>query len=97
VAGAQAGRLAVRTWWFDRRFAEALSGKLSSNAAPRQVVLLGAGMDTRAWRELGFPAGAENLAFDCARGLVDLVPMLQAILGCPHLRLPPQHLSVDIL
>ncbi|CAL0305834.1 unnamed protein product [Lupinus luteus] len=39
--------LAVRTLWFDSRIEDALS---SSNGRESQVVLLGAGMDTRAYR-----------------------------------------------
>ncbi|OIV97623.1 hypothetical protein TanjilG_12380 [Lupinus angustifolius] len=39
--------LAVRTLWFDSRIEDALS---SSNGREAQVVLLGAGMDTRAYR-----------------------------------------------
>ncbi|KAL4447525.1 hypothetical protein ABPG75_004744 [Micractinium tetrahymenae] len=36
----------TRVWWFDRQ----LLAALASPAAPRQVVLLGAGMDSRPWR-----------------------------------------------
>ncbi|CAK0745425.1 hypothetical protein CVIRNUC_001619 [Coccomyxa viridis] len=42
------GRVALRTKFFDTRLLEAVSS--GPPAAVRQVVLLGAGMDTRAWR-----------------------------------------------
>jgi hypothetical protein len=48
------GRVTLRTLFFDARIAAALEGK--DGPAARQVVLLGAGMDTRAWR-LKMPAG----------------------------------------
>ena len=94
-AGAQAGRLAVRTFWFDRRVAEALGSKFGSGAgsAPRQVVLLGAGMDTRAWRELGFPAGVET--FGCPSLRAHQVGALMAGPGWPpsHPLAPCEHVS----
>ena len=55
----QAGRLAVRTHWFDRQIHAALTHAPSAAADgagnQRQVVLLGAGMDTRPWRDLEYP------------------------------------------
>lgn len=51
------GCVQVRTWWFDRQLKEALERAAAaqnptggSGSGKRQVVLLGAGMDTRAWR-----------------------------------------------
>ncbi|KAL6769918.1 hypothetical protein ACKKBG_A32875 [Auxenochlorella protothecoides x Auxenochlorella symbiontica] len=49
------GPMALRTWWFDQRLLTLLeSGK--QGPGPRQVVVLGAGMDTRPWR-LQLPLG----------------------------------------
>ncbi len=98
-AGAQAGRLAVRTWWFDSRVAEALSGKFSPGALPRQVVLLGAGMDTRAWRELGFPAGTAIFACPHARGLVNRARQMDSPHAAGHAWLPspPPATSIPII
>lgn len=48
------GRVALRTLFFDAKITAALEGKHGPKA--KQVVLLGAGMDTRAWR-LKMPAG----------------------------------------
>lgn len=55
--------ISTRVWWFDRQIVEALQPPSPSASAsdgtpkgaaaapvPRQVVLLGAGMDTRPWR-----------------------------------------------
>lgn len=50
------GRVALRTLFFDARITAALDGESSSSPKAKQVVLLGAGMDTRAWR-LKMPAG----------------------------------------
>lgn len=56
------GAMALRTWWFDRHILEEL-GALHSARRPVQalpsvqVVLLGAGMDTRPWRLEGVPQG----------------------------------------
>lgn len=47
----QVGRVTLRTLFFDRHLLAALEG------GARQVVLLGAGMDSRAWR-LDLPPGA---------------------------------------
>lgn len=47
--------MALRTWWFDEQLLESLEGG-GQGAAPRQVVVLGAGMDTRPWR-LRLPPG----------------------------------------
>ena len=47
----QVGRVTLRTLFFDRHLLAALKG------GARQVVLLGAGMDSRAWR-LDLPPGA---------------------------------------
>ena len=58
----QAGRIAVRTHWFDHRIRAALTEAGAHDVGgqlPRQVVLLGAGMDTRPWRDVGFPPGEE--------------------------------------
>ena len=61
----QAGRLAVRTHWFDRQIHAALTHAPSAAADgagnQRQVVLLGAGMDTRPWRDLEYPSGADPM------------------------------------
>ena len=64
----QAPGFALRTYWIDKRLAGALCGSVTEDGAtaessdgvaalPRQVVLLGAGMDTRAWRDLDCPTG----------------------------------------
>ncbi|RMZ57194.1 hypothetical protein APUTEX25_004028 [Auxenochlorella protothecoides] len=44
----------ARVWWFDEQIRAALS---SGTNAPRQVVVLGSGMDTRPWRCSDFPPG----------------------------------------
>lgn len=57
----KASRFAFRARWFDDRILAALAGgtgqqQQQQQAVPRQVVLLGSGMDTRAWR-LALPPG----------------------------------------
>lgn len=53
------GPMALRTWWFDQRLLTLLeSGK--QGPGPRQVVVLGAGMDTRPWR-LQLPLGEREM------------------------------------
>ncbi len=57
----QVTRVSIRTWWVDKCVKDALSGAFSGGdgAGPRQVVLLGAGMDTRPWRDLEYPPGGD--------------------------------------
>lgn len=60
----QVGRVTLRTLFFDRHLLAALRGGAA------QVVLLGAGMDSRAWR-LDLPPGADKSCFSLP---VPLIP-----------------------
>ncbi|KAL4856793.1 General transcription factor IIH subunit 2 [Chlorella vulgaris] len=57
--------VASRVWWFDRQLEAALGASAggASSRAPRQVVVLGAGMDSRPWR-MKLPAGVRWLEAD---------------------------------
>ena len=44
--------VSTRVWWFDRR----LTAALAAPSQPRQIVVLGAGLDTRPWR-MALPPG----------------------------------------
>lgn len=51
-------RITLQTWWFDRRILDCLQAEPTDGVgAIRQVVVFGAGMDSRPWR-LKLPPGA---------------------------------------
>lgn len=57
--------VASRVWWFDRQLEAALGASAggASSRPPRQVVVLGAGMDSRPWR-MELPPGVRWLEAD---------------------------------
>jgi methyltransferase (TIGR00027 family) len=56
--------VAARVWWFDQQLASALGSPASNPAChPRQVVVLGAGYDSRPWR-LPLPSGVRWYELD---------------------------------
>jgi methyltransferase (TIGR00027 family) len=56
--------VAARVWWFDAQLQAALDAPAPTGLRRRQVVVLGAGLDTRPWRLAALPRGVRWFEVD---------------------------------